>query len=458
MGIASIPRCLVVAAVIGLTGGFAQAGSSPGPDVIVSIIANGNDVIYYGSSSNVHAYAFATTSCNIGTQVLSWIDSGPNNDQHPVISQNMFRLKNNRLEQVGTSWLKHGFCAVNEFSCGNCQQTDCDTLGLDCADTYSASLNGSSTWRGARSEVNPTTGDFPYPPILIASGASNIRGRLQVADADINPAMNAGARYFVEVTYNAKDDIAAGNEMNSVSWREISVPSVDNIGFVGATQQMEAAINVWAANDPAVKVSVDSATNDGMIYLANKFVDLGGGMWRYEYAVYNYNSDQSAKGLTIPVGPGVAISNIGFHDVDSHSGEPWSTTDWAASTPGCGVTWQTEDFATNPNANAIRWGTMYNFWFDADAGPSVVSAQLDLFKPGVESSLNFGVFGPGGSCVLGDSDCDGDADLVDFARIQECVAVGAFAPGDSCRIFDDNCDSVVDVADYTAFESTVVGP
>lgn len=458
MGIVSIPRCLVVAAVIGLTGGIAHAGNSPGPDVIVSIISTGNDYTYYGSSGGIHAYAFATTSCNIGTQVLNWFDAGPNNDLHPVIAQNMFRLKNNRLEQVGVSWLKHGFCAVNEFSCGSCQTTDCDTLGLDCADTYGSSLNGSATWRGARSEVNPTTGAFPYPPILVSTGPSAIRGRLQVADADINPAQNAGARYFIEVIYNAKDDLAAGNGKNSVSWREITVTDVDNIGFAGATQQMDAAINVWPDNDPAVKVSTGEATNDGMFYLAYKFQSLGGGMWRYEYSVYNYNSEQSAGGLTIPAGPGVTISNIGFHDVDSHSGEPWSNTDWAISTPGCGVKWQTEDFGTNPNANAIRWGTMYNFWFDADAGPAVVSAQLDLFKPGVDSSLSFGVYGPGGSCTMGDSDCDGDGDLVDFSRIQGCMAVGAFAPGDACRIFDDNCDSVIDAVDYAAFEATIGGP
>ena len=39
------------------------------------------------------------------------------------------------------------------------------------------------------------------------------------------------------------------------------------------------------------------------------------------------------------------------------------------------MTWSTETFATNQNANAIRWGTLYNFRFDADRPPQVTMRQ-----------------------------------------------------------------------------------
>ena len=46
------------------------------------------------------------------------------------------------------------------------------------------------------------------------------------------------------------------------------------------------------------------------------------------------------------------------------------------------MTWSTETFATNQNANAIRFGTLYNFRFDADQPPQTVNATVGYFKTG----------------------------------------------------------------------------
>ena len=46
------------------------------------------------------------------------------------------------------------------------------------------------------------------------------------------------------------------------------------------------------------------------------------------------------------------------------------------------ITWSTETFATNQNANAIRFGTLYNFRFDADQPPQTVNATVGFFKTG----------------------------------------------------------------------------
>jgi hypothetical protein len=46
------------------------------------------------------------------------------------------------------------------------------------------------------------------------------------------------------------------------------------------------------------------------------------------------------------------------------------------------ITWTTETFAQNQNANAIRWGTLYNFRFDADQPPQSNSATVGFFKTG----------------------------------------------------------------------------
>jgi hypothetical protein len=56
--------------------------------------------------------------------------------------------------------------------------------------------------------------------------------------------------------------------------------------------------------------------------------------------------------------------------------------------------WTCETFAQNPNANAIRFGTLYNFRFDADQPPQSANATVGFFKTG--SPTTVGIQAPGG--------------------------------------------------------------
>jgi hypothetical protein len=63
---------------------------------------------------------------------------------------------------------------------------------------------------------------------------------------------------------------------------------------------------------------------------------------------------------------------------------------------GTSMEWSTEDFATNANANAIRWGTMYSFWYESTNAPQVVQATLGLFRPGAQADPTVSVCAPQG--------------------------------------------------------------
>ena len=41
-----------------------------------------------------------------------------------------------------------------------------------------------------------------------------------------------------------------------------------------------------------------------------------------------------------------------------------------------------ETFAQNQNANALRWGTLYNFRFDSNRAPQAANATISFFKTG----------------------------------------------------------------------------
>jgi len=363
-------------------GGDPNICDEPGdaPDVIVGDLHQVNS---YGNVGDIYAYSVGTVSCNLGTCWLNWIAE---TNEHPVIGQNMFRLKDGRLTQIGQSWLKHGFFALSDDLCSSgCISTDGDHLGVNCSDPYSAGLNGSQSSLGPRWEVNASTGFFPYPPDADGQTGDAIYKRLQVHADDLDPALNPGALYYVEGQYISADDAAAGNGINNNSFRPIDVDANFDISLTGTTTRASAAINIWNRQMPEVKGDDLDIVNDGRISFAGNAIDNGDGTTRFEYAVQNINSDRSAQAFWVPVPGGSTVTNIGFHDVEYHSGEPYDNTDWIMfhDTVLNRVYWAGEPYDVNPNANALRWGTMYNFWFDVDASAQLGSVFVDLFKPGL---------------------------------------------------------------------------
>ncbi len=370
-----------------------------GPDLVLQDIYATER---WGQVGDVVAYSIGTEICNFGDEDGEWIASS---NQHPVIAQNLYRLKDGRMEQIGQSWLKHGFASVNGSACGvPCQNPGTSTkLGVGCSDPYGSGLNGDQDGSGGvgglgpRSEVNAATGDFLWPYGDQGVNGDAVYKRIQVHVDDVDPAMNPGARYFVEGQYVAPDEAAAGNGANNPSYREVNVQNDLDLSFAGQTQPTRDALMAWQDIDPSVQLADLEIPGDGTVRLATKVTDLGGGQYRYDYALHNINSDRSIQGFSVPIPIGTNITNVGFNDVDSHSGEPYDLTDWSGTGIGASsvVTWATQSFAANPNANALRWGTTYNYWFEADAPPAATNVRVKLFKPGTPAALEIVSQAPG---------------------------------------------------------------
>ncbi len=404
----------------------ALAGScdSVGPDVIVGGL---DGILRWGTVGNVTGYSIGTTSCNIGDVPANWVASTVN---HPVIAQNLYRYKDGRFEQIGLSWVKHGFAALSESLCCSCEfPPDGTTLGVGCSDPYLASTNGDQGGvagcggacggLGPRSQVNAATGWFVHPYAFAGDTGNFIFKRLQVHNADVDPALNAGAVYYGEGQYVTIDDAAAGNQQNNASYRRATVGSFVsggwNLALAGATTQQLAAIYAWQVQDPSVVIETVDDLADGRMHLGSRVTDNGNGTWHYEYALHNQTSHRSAGRFAVPIPAGVTVTNIGFHDVDYHSGEPYVGTDWPGQIAGGWLSWACAPYdEVDDTANALRWGTLYNFRFDADSPPAAALAVIGLHRPGAPPAATVAAPAPQGSPCPWDLDGDGLVSIVDL--------------------------------------------
>ena len=363
---------------------------------------------------------------------------------------NLYRLHDGRLEQIGLSWAKTACCAFQGTGCGGgC--TPGAGLGVGCRDVYDSGWNSFQSALAPRSGINAFTGAFQPIP---GGGAINaINRRLQVAEADMTEATYPGALYFTEGVYVSTGDAQALNWFNNNSYQRVTMTGFNMALVAGSFNKSIPAIRAWRDHgngintpDNSVQILNVDLPGEGRFLVGARVKDNLNGTWRYDYGVYNLSSDKCAGSFTVPVPDDATITNVGFHDVNHHSGEPYDPTNWTATVGAACVTWNSpQTFAQNANSNAIRWGTMYNFWFTADRAPAPggVTARIGAFKPHAPSSASFSVQGPGvGPCpadvapVVG----DGNINITDLLFLVSNW-------GSGCTGADVNGDNTVDIND-----------
>lgn len=443
---------------------------SSGPDVIVGRLAQVQttaQIANYSSAGGIETFSVGTTSCNLGNAQLLW-EQSPDPD-HPVIGQNCFRLKtvngSTRFEQLGQSWLKHGFTALQQGACcSNCQSSGTGSrLGIGCSDPYDATRNGGQSSAGPKWQVNATTGVHTQPKANPpGSTATTVSRRLQIKVPDLEPSnfmVVTSPKYFVEGQYVAADDAANGNAYNNASYRPITVSGSGTAWTFGVfgdqdteTRRQEPGVFGWKEFDTDIVITDIVSPEDGgrtaRVILASKVTDLGGGTWHYEYAFQNLNSDRSIRSVSIPVSPYATVTNIGFHDVDYHSGDGkdststatlknYDGTDWpGAFVPAnASISWAVvETSGTYPgNANALRWGTLYNFRFDCNLAPAATNPNATIGQYKTVNSFTAETQAPASvTCLPGDMNTDGLVDGGDISRFTDVLVNGGATPTEKC--------------------------
>ncbi|CAM2006238.1 hypothetical protein [Acanthopleuribacter pedis] len=321
---------------------------------------------------------------NVGEADVPWfraIEPDGTVGEHPYLVMNMYRMHEGRIEQIGSSDVKHAFFAINS----GCDCPGDQILFAGCTDLYAASTNGDFFHLAPRDEVHAFTGDwdslgshFDGEPVdnrrdHFAGDHDAFDHRLVVDVAELS---TENARYFVDAWYVVGEDI---NLFNNMGYREVR-PNLNGAiwSFTLISSQMTGSVlDMWV--DP-LEPSADEThqvidTGEGRYSIASRTESLDTAT-RYHYSLFNHDFDRQLNTLHIPIPPGFEMSNLLFLDGDTEA-----ANDWQVSQNEMGITW------TAPTETGLDWGRLISFSFDIALAPELGNGQVTYLETG-ETSWN----------------------------------------------------------------------
>ena len=392
MSMQSFPRIAAAAAALAASTAIpAQSNQVTGRDATLRIVdtfrSYGREGTYPDGNN---AFANGVTVCNVGVGDIGWY--APMNADHPVYAPMVFRVVDDRIEQLsGRSYVKHGFASINGSVCGTCGTSNGAILGPNCSDTYGSGLNADRYWLGPPEEIDPWTGgwnpqgslfDRGLPDVGFPQnqdGASSLtrtmsdalpttKHRVEVSDQEL---LTAGARFYYGMYVVIAGEPGANRDnnwcfrefrpvWNGASWNATDLTNPSN----------GSPLSFW----PGARVtSASNGGDDGYFYVASKITGPDArGFWHYEYAIQNRDNHRGGAEFRIPMCPSARIENLRFGDLDSST-----VNDWAPSRP------TGELVLTTPSTlNTLDWNTIFNVSFDVDVGPVSGSFQITQARTG----------------------------------------------------------------------------
>lgn len=401
------PALLCTLALLGLAAPrAAQSNTVPGLDVALGGLTFFESEAHTGSFPNGNnAFAMATTSCNVGTVNIPWLQAM--NSNHPFISFLVVREENGRMWQISDrSWVKHAFFALSSSQCTPCQNPSPGTfLGVGCSDTYSTSNNGDNFWLGPPDEIDPWLGlwdpncsyfDQGDPPVsppndcdgsrsFFGGGLGPIGHRVKIGDRDLLHQPGSASFYYAS-HYVARGEAAALRDDN-FGWKPFT-PAFqagqnewDMSANIGAGPTWGSVLDAWAG---ATVASASNGSEDGRLYVGVNVIGPVEGLYRYEYAIHNRDNHRGVGAFRIPICPSAQVQDALTLDPDDNAGNGWTMV-----RNGSELVFSTGD-------NPVVWNTIHNFSFLSDAAPIASTLTMDAFAPGPGvSSLPVALVAPG---------------------------------------------------------------
>jgi hypothetical protein len=340
---------------------------------------------------------------------IPWYEkfSGPfppyGNDQHPYLIWNLYRYNaDGSIDQIGRSGVKHAFLTLNTSCISN--PGNSHILGLGCADVYSVGNNDSNNSLGPRNEIIPASNAWGRCGSIydtncdgFANGTPNgsYDQRLKVLESQFSGAAHTGATYRFESWYLARQDI---NILNSMGTTRATFSRPSTVWVVGGNDQyrLGPAIDRWV--DPAAPganaATTMVSTAEGNVKVAMKATDLGGGLWRYDYAAMNLDFARAQTegaepnlrvlralgfdNFTVPVGA-ATVTNLVFSDGDLDS-----ANDWVPNIRDGRLTW-----TSGNRSNTLNWGTMFRFSFVVNQAPGAGAVTMHIAADNTRDVLRF---------------------------------------------------------------------
>lgn len=344
------------------------------------------------------AVAPSSTVINVGVTEVPWHEkfSGNfppyNNDQHPYLAWNMYRLSNGVMEQIGISPLKHAFLTIN----AGCNCNDPHIFGVGCNDTYGTGNNDSLFDLTPRNEITAFSGVWKRCGSIFDPDCNGVENsppprsgpmdrRMAVATSDFGV---PGAVYYLDSWYIVRDDTNIFNQ----GWRTITPTNAGGGNWIFTplgNMNIGTVLDQWVnpANPGPNAQALPITTSLGHLRLVVKAFDLGGGQWRYEYGLQNYDFDPRIKSFTVPLPAGVTVTNPGFHDPDQDAGNNWTATIGSNA-----ITW-----LAPTDAAAQDFDSLFNFRFTVNASPTAAGGTLVKMRVQESKvwSVSGAVVGPG---------------------------------------------------------------